>query len=188
MQPSSAHGSFSAASGRIADVEAQIAANQYRDGIILPEPEHADHFRRGLLMALLTIPIAAILAAVFGLNSPTAGAATAPFAIVIAFGFFARGSGRSPVAGRGFTAAAGIGLVTMAIAAAISYPYSLFLTYLYDGGTGGILSSGFARFFSTWVDANVMLILASIAVVTVVSVVIVWRKARAARAHTTVQR
>ncbi|WP_231601114.1 hypothetical protein [Salinibacterium sp. SWN167] len=177
-------GNYAHAQGRVFEAEAQINAAQHGRGNIIREPDKPYRFRRGVLIALLTIPIAAILAAVFGLNSPTAGAATSPFAILIAFDLFARGSGRSPVTGRGFAAATGIGIVTMIIAAAISYPYSLFLTYLYDGGTGGILGSGFARFFTTWIDANVTLILVTIAVVAVISVVIVWRKARAARAHT----
>ncbi|MBH0023185.1 hypothetical protein [Salinibacterium sp. SWN248] len=174
-------GNYAHAQGRVFEVEAQIAAAEHGRGNIILEPDGPYRFRRGVLVTLLTIPLAAALAAIFGLASPTAGAATAPFAILIAFSLFARASDRFPVQEHGFGVAAGLGIVTMIIAAAISYPYSLFLTYLYDGGTGGILSSGFARFFATWVDANVVLIIISITIVTVVSVVILLRKARWAR-------
>jgi len=181
-------GNYATAKGKLFEGEAKIAAAaaiERGDANIVPHPVRDYSFRRGLLFALLTIPIAAALVAVLGLNSPTAGVATTPLALVVAFALFARGSARLPVAGEGFVAALGIGAITMVLAAAISYPYSLYLTYLYDGGSGSILSSDFARSFSTWIDANVGLMVASAAVVTVISLVVVWKKARAARASTT---
>ncbi|MBH0129986.1 hypothetical protein [Salinibacterium sp. NK8237] len=179
-------GNYAHAKGRAFEFEAQIAAAVARgDATMLAEPERPYNFRRGLLFALLTIPSTVVLVAVFGLNSPTAGIALTPLAVVVAFGLFSYGSGRRPVTGRGFTAATGIGLITMIAGAVISTPYSRYLTYLYNDGSGSILSSDYANTFAIWVNANVGTIVIPSVLVTIISVVIVWRKARAARSQET---
>lgn len=179
-------GNYAHAKGRAFEFEAQIAAAVARgDATILAEPERPYNFRRGLLFALLAIPSTVVLVAVFGLNSPTAGIYVAPLAIIIAFALFAYGSGRRPVTGRGFTAATGIGIITMIAGAVISTPYSRYLTYLYNDGSGSILSDDFAKALTIWVNANIGNIAIPSALVAVISVVIVWRKARAARAQET---
>ncbi|MBH0116484.1 hypothetical protein I6E52_06450 [Salinibacterium sp. NG253] len=184
MHPSPSHGSYATAKGRIFEVEAQVAAAEQRRGNILPEPKRPYSFRRGLLFALLTIPSTVMFVAVFGLNSPMAGIALTPLAVVVAFGLFSYGSGRRPVTGRGFTAATGIGIITMIAGAVISTPYSRYLTYLYNDGSGSILSSDFGNTFTIWVNANIGNIVIPSALVMVISVVMVWRKARAAEAST----
>ena len=185
MHPSPSHGSYATAKGRIFEVESQVAAAEQRRGNILPEPKRPYSFRRGLLFALLTIPSTVMFVAVFGLNSPMAGIALTPLAVVVAFGLFSYGSGRNPVTGRGFAAATGIGLITMIAGAVISTPYSRYLTYLYNDGSGSILSDDFGNALTTWVNANIGNIVIPSALVLVISVVMVWRKARAARSQET---
>ncbi|MBH0053224.1 hypothetical protein I6E74_03460 [Salinibacterium sp. SWN139] len=176
-------GNYAHTQGRVFEGEAAIAAAAARgEGNILPRPERPYNYRRGVLLTLLTIPITAVLVAALGLNSPMAGVAGAALAVTIAFSLFASGSARTPVTGRGFAVATGIGLVTMIAGTAISFPYSRYLTYLYDDGAGSIVSSEFATNFDTWVGANTVNILLPGVLVTVVSVVVVWRRARAARA------
>ena len=179
-------GSYATAKRRMFEVEAAIASVRNAEdggGQILPRPVKPYSFTRGILFGLLTAPIAAAFVAVFGLNSPAAAVATTPITMVVAFGLVAHGSGRSPVAGRDFGAAIGIGTITMIIALVISYPYSVFLSYLYDDGVRGIFSKGFATHFSTWISAHPGQILIPVALVTVVAAITVMRKARAARAH-----
>ncbi|WP_341954996.1 hypothetical protein [Salinibacterium sp. TMP30] len=180
-------GSYATAKGRMFEAEAAIASVRNAEdggGQILPRPVKPYSFTRGILFGLLTAPIAAAFVAVFGLNSPIAAVATTPIAMVVAFGLFAHGSGRTPVRGRGYAAATGIGIITMTVAIIISYPYSLFLTYLYDDGVGSILSTDFASHLSTWITTNPGQIFIPLTLVTIVTAVMLFRKARAARAHT----
>jgi len=172
---------YATAKGLQLEGEAAIAAAR-GEGRILAPPVKPYSFRRGVLFALLTAPIGAALVAIFGLNSPIAAVATTPFAIVIAFGLFAYGSGRSPVVGRNYVAASGIGIITMIVGIIVSYPYSVFLSYVYADGAGSIAGSAYATHFTTWISSNGNQIFIPIGVVVVVAAVMLWRKARAARA------
>jgi hypothetical protein len=172
---------YATAQGLQHEGEAALAAAR-GEGRILAPPVKPYSFRRGVLFSLLTAPIGAGLVAVFGLNSPIAAVATTPFAIVISFALFAYGSGRSPVVGRNYVAASGIGIITMIVGILVSYPYSVFLSYVYADGAGGISGSPYATHFSTWIGSNGGQIFIPIGVVIVAAAVMLWRKARAARA------
>ncbi|MGV8858050.1 hypothetical protein [Rhodoglobus sp.] len=177
-------GNYATAKGRMFEAQAQ-AASAHIGGNILPRPERPYSYTRGILFSLLTIPIAAALVATFGLNSPAAAVATTPIAMIAAYRLFGYGSGRTPVTGRDFLAATGIGAITFIIAIIISHPYSLYLSYLYADGAGSILSPAFVTYLSTRLNENPGQIIIPIALVTVVAAVIVFRRARAARTQAT---
>ena len=176
---------YATAKGRLyeADAAASVAAAR-RDGRILPPPVKPYSFARGVIYSLITVPIAAAFVAVFGLNSSIAAVATTSLTVGIAFGLFAYGSGRSPVEGRDFVAATGIGVITMIMAVVIAYPYGVFITYAYNGGTGAFSSPDFTQHLAVWVSEHPGEIIIPTILVTVVSAIVVLRKARAARAGT----
>lgn len=179
-------GNYATAKGRMFEAEAHAKATSAQiGGNILPRPTRPYNYTRGVLFSLLTVPIAAILVAAFGLNSPGAGVATTPFAIVIAFSLFAYGSGRSPVVGRNFLVPSGIGIITMIVGILISYPYSLYLSFIYEEHAGSILSPAYATYLTTRLSEDSGQIIIPITVVSVIAAVILFRKARAALASTT---
>ncbi|MGV8913125.1 MAG: hypothetical protein ACOH14_10990 [Rhodoglobus sp.] len=176
---------YATAQARLYEAEATAAMAAARgEGRIIPPPVKPYSYTRGVLYSLLTIPIAAAFVALFGLSSPIAAVATASLTVGIAFALFAHGSGRTPVAGRDFTAATGIGIITMTAAVAVAYPYGIFITYAYNDGIGGFLSPEFTQHLTVWISEHPSEILIPSALVTVVSLIVVFRKARAARAST----